>query len=213
MSNIRVLSLCFAAIICLFCAISLTACNSGLKKPAQEDREYFLYIGGYIYDDGNETVTAIVKMSTAQKDGATNIDAKATWRILNYADDIWYNKQNVKISLQSNAVFGEAKALAGDEVFEKDGKTYNVLKVALRYDTIYKHIKSDGEIVKSGRYYLHTFDIDEEEHTQTFELNFKSQNSASWYSVLISCCIALAVALIGATAAIKGGVWQKKKKE
>lgn len=209
----RVLSAIIVTVICLFCVILLAACDSGSKKPTEEDRDYFLYIGGYIYSDEDSTVIAVLKMSSSQDGTAVKLDENAHWHIVNFADDIWFNKQNVEIAVDGAKVYDSVRTHSDGAIFENDGKTYNFLKVALRYDTIYKSIKSDGKISKTGRYYSHTFDINETEQTQTFGLHLRTQNSASWYSVLIAGCILLAIVLIGATSAIKGGVWQKKKNE
>ena len=116
------------------------------------------------------------------------------------------------MTVSASAVYDEVLGRITDDDRIHDGVEYNHLKVVLRYDTIYKSISSDGDVAKSGRYYLHYFDFDKAQSEQTFSLHLKTQITANWYTLLIACVLVLAVVLLAVTLAIKGKLWQKKKK-
>ena len=83
--------------------------------------------------------------------------------------------------------------------------------MVLRYDTIYKSIKSNGEITRSGRIYTHAFALDENLQNDVFTLEMRSANSANWYAVLVACAFGVVLISIIATLAVKGAKWQKTK--
>lgn len=198
-----------AVLICLLCVFALTACNSSADNESTVDREYELHFAGlsYLPDDG--IVCAVVTLSGDETD---KLDTVLAWHSHSYGLNIWYNRQDVELTVNPSLLHADVLGRMSEEQWVHDDVEYNVLKVVLRYDTIYKSINSDADsVVKSGRYYLHRFNIDEQSEAQTFAIWVKSQNTANWYTILIVCGIAFAAVLCGVVLLVKGGVWQKKK--
>lgn len=115
------------------------------------------------------------------------------------------------ISLNPSSIFSAVKASVPQEDLVSDGVEYNRLKVVLRYDTIYKSIKSDGEITRAGRTYTHVFALDESLENDVITLKMRSPNSANWYATLVCCALAIVLIALVATLSVKGAKWQKTK--
>ncbi len=208
--NKRTLYAIFITAMCLFCAFLLSACNKSGQAESVSERSYFAYVS-YEYPDDTDVVRAVVSLSGSEEN---QLETQIGWRSVSYAKNVWYNAQDVEIFVDSAALYGEIEQRTQDEVHIQDGKLYHGLKVVFRYDTIYKSITSDADAVaKSGRYYRHSFELDDNTQSRTCRLYLSTQNSASWYSALIAGVIVLAVILLAAALAIKGKIWQKKKKK
>lgn len=207
---ITVLNTVFAVLTGLFCIFLLSACNRTADSEETVERDYELYLSDLKYSEDDGAIYAVVTRTGSDDE---RLGAKWHWITRSYAQDIWYNRQDVEMKIDSAILYSEIENRIADYDFGEEIGEYNRLIVALRYDTIYKSVKSDGEAVKSGRYYLHSFYIDGDAESQTHNLALKTQNSANWYTMLIGCAIAIAVALTGVSLALKGGVWQKKKKK
>lgn len=203
-----------ALIMCFFCAMIFTACNdNGESEKTVREQERNLYLGALTYDAENGIIYACVGMNGDEQDGDKPIPltAKLKWVSYSYAQDTWYNREDVEMSVSSAELYDEVNSVLTDEQRLHDSVIYERLKVVLRYDTIYKSIKSDASVTKQGRYYVHKFATDEAQEQETFYLRLTTQNSASWYTLLIGCVIIFAVALTGVMLAVKGNLWQKKK--
>lgn len=199
-----------AAILCLICAIALCACDKkGGSADKREEREYALYMDEIVYDADSRAMCAIISFKGEEEQ---KLNGKLNWKSCVYPLNAMYLKQDVTMTVCPDGLFAEVNGRLSDEDRVRDGIEYNVLKVALRYDTIYKSITSDADIKKAGNRYLHTFGLDESESEQSFSLSRKTQNSAGWYTVLITATLALAVLLTAVYLLIKGRLWQKTKK-
>ena len=199
-----------ATAICLFCTVFLAACNgNGNDAKSVNELERSLYLNGISYDENGLTMLAVV---TFNGDEDRRLNVKLNWKSTTYPLSVMFRQEDVEMHLDAAAVYDEIDGRLTDADRIRDGVEYNHLKVVLRYDTIYKSISSDGKVTKSGRYYLHYFDFDEAQSETTFSLHLKTQITANWYTLLIACVLVLAVVLLAVTLAIKGKLWQKKKK-
>lgn len=195
--------------ICLFCVVTLSACNSQKREPEVSQREYNVYLSLAYPSEGTE-VYAYVMLSG---DEENMLETTIGWESSFYAKNTWYNAQDVVITVPSEALCAEIGELVTDEMYFHEDAEYDSLKIIFRYDTIYKSINSDAErAVRSNGKYVHLFELSEDVEAQTFHLHLTSQNAASWYTMLIACVIIFAVGLLGVSLAIKGKLWQKRKK-
>lgn len=137
--------------------------------------------------------------------------ASAVWHSDRRKDGEFYFVTETTISLNPSAIFSAVKASVPQEDLVSDGVEYNRLKVVLRYDTIYKSIKSDGEITRAGRTYTHVFALDESLENDVIMLKMRSPNSSNWYATLACCALAIVLIAIVATLSVKGAKWQKTK--
>lgn len=137
--------------------------------------------------------------------------ASAVWHSDRRKDGEFYFVTETAISLNPSAIFSAVKASVPQEDLVSDGVEYNRLKVVLRYDTIYKSIKSDGEITRAGRTYTHVFVLDESLENEVITLKMRSPNSANWYATLACCALVIVLIAIVATLSVKGAKWQKTK--
>ena len=207
--KISIVTVLIAVILCGLCAFALTACNNNFVKENTVDREYKLYLAGLSYSEDEGVIYGIV---TLKGDEESELNSSLSWHSRSYEINTWYNGQNVEMTLNPSDIYADVLKNISEEQWIYNDVQYNGLKVVLRYDTIYKSINSDADsVVKSGRYYLHRFNLDEETESKTCAIWLKSANSASWYTILIVCGIAFAAVLCGVMLLVKGGVWQKKK--
>lgn len=181
----RVILFVLAAIIVLSSMTLLCACD----KTSQDDAEYGLYLKRIDYDEETLTMTAIVALTSAE-DGALD-GVKAGWHWEKYAIDSFYNGYEYRINLNPSAIFSAVDASLTQEQRKKDEVEFVVLKVAFEYATIYKSMTGSGTRVKSGKYFLHDFALDESQTDATVNLALRTHNSATWYGVLIAVTVAL----------------------
>lgn len=195
------------AVAIVICLALFTACNKA--EPENESEiQRDLYLSSIAFSP--DTEEAIVYLTFANTD--EKIDgASVTWKSGDLTSDVWYKTSKTYIVAPSARIFSAVQSAIPQERLINDGVQYNRLKVIIRYDTIYKSIKSDGETTASNRVYSHCFTLDESSESQTFTLTLKSANSANWYGILIALAIVAAVAACVAFLLAKGKLWQKKK--
>ena len=197
-------------LICLFCVVTLCACNNQSKQVEVSQRQYNAYISIGYPQDGTEAYVYV--MLSGDEEGS--LESPIGWEVAFYAKNTWYNAQDVTISVPAEAICAEIESMMTEDMYFHDDVEYDSLKIIFRYDTIYKSIHSDADaVVRGDGKYVHLFTLDGDEEMQTFHLNLTSQNAASWYTMLIACVIILTVALLGVSLAIKGKIWQNRKKK
>ncbi len=135
----------------------------------------------------------------------------AVWHSEKRKDGAFYNVSETTVTLAPDSIFSAVKESVPQEDLVHNDVEYNRLKVVLRYDTIYKSIKSNGEITREGRKYVHKYALDQSLESDVFTLEMRTQNAASWYGTLLGCAVAVALVAIGVTFALKGVKWQKTK--
>ena len=194
----------------LLCAFVLSACNSESANRQITETERSLYQSGIEYDLDTMTMRVTVGFGGSAE---SKLNTKAERVSEKYAPDSMYKCEDVTITVDASSLYYELEGRIADEQRIHEGVKYNDLKIILRYDTIYKSIKSDANVIKSGNKYLHIFDIDETQAEQRFVLYLKNHNSAGWYTVLIASVLILGVMVIAITVAVKGKLWQKKRKQ
>ena len=212
----------------LISAFSLFACN----KQDDEDVVRDLYIydiefeedetpqspseEAVISDDSSESNgdsserVAIVYVTFSKTDRKLE-GCNAVWHSQKRKDGAFYNVSETTVTLAPDSIFSALKESIPQEDLVHDGVEYNRLKVVLRYDTIYKSIKSNGEITRVGRKSVHKYALDQSLESDVFTLEMRTQNAASWYGTLLGCALLVALAAIGVTFALKGVKWQKTK--
>lgn len=206
-------------------AFCLVACNEQQEDEGDITRDLYVYTIAFedagamdeesyakVQADADSTTdkTAIVYL-TFSKTNRKIEGANAIWHSEKRKDGEFYFVTTIKILLSPESIFSAVKESIPQEDLVKDEVEYNRLKVVLRYDTIYKSIKSDGEITRSGRTHTHAFALDENLQNDVFTLEMRSANSANWYAVLTACALGVVLILIIATLAVKGAKWQKTK--
>ncbi len=191
----------------LLCAFVLSACNSESANRQITETERSLYQSGIEYDLDTLTMRVTVGFGGSAE---SKLNTKAEWVSEKYAPDSMYKCEDVTITVDASSLYDELEGRISEEQRIHEGVKYNDLKIILRYDT---SIKSDANVIKSGNKYLHIFDIDETQAEQRFVLYLKSHNSAGWYTVLIASVLILGVMVIAITVAVKGKLWQKKRKQ
>ncbi len=196
-------------ILCIaMCATSFVACNN-IEGSDESVRE--LYYRGIEYDKDTLTATAIVSFSGSEEQKLDGITVK--WNSNDYIIDTWYKGSQSTIEINPNAIFSAVEKKVSQDDLIHDGIQYNSLKVSLRYDTIYKSIKSNALVKRSGKYYCHYFELDNGKQEDVMSLSTVNQRSENWYGLLIGLAVGVALISLIIYLAIKGGKWQKKKKE
>ncbi len=204
----RVFGLLVAIVVAVaLCLALFTACNK--TEPDSEDEiQRDLYLSSIAFLPDSEE--AVVYLTFAQS-GDKIEGASVGWKSEDASSGVWYKTSNTYIIAPSARIFSAVQNSIPQERLISDGVQYNRLKVIIRYDTIYKSIKSDGETSAANRVYSHFFTLDEGSESQTFTLTLKTANSANWYGILIALAIVMAAAACVAFLLAKGKLWQKKK--
>ena len=221
----------------LISAFSLFACNEQDGEDAVRD----LYIYGIefegdetpqspsdeavISDDSSENTgesneknggekssnkVAIIYVTFSKTDRKLD-GCSAAWHSEKRKDGAFYNVSETTVTLAPDSIFSAVKESVPQEDLVYNDVEYNRLKVVLRYDTIYKSIKSNGEITREGQKYVHKYALEKSLESDVFTLEMRTQNAASWYGTLLGCALAVALVAIGVTFALKGVKWQKTK--
>lgn len=221
----------------LISAFSLFACNEQSDEDAVRD----LYIYGIEFENdetqegpsGEAVISGEPSDNTSESDEEnggeqssekvaivyvtfSKTDKKlegcsAVWHSEKRKDGAFYNVSENTVTLAPDSIFSAVKECIPQEDLVHNDVPYNRLKVVLRYDTIYKSIKSNGEITREGRKYVHKYALDQSLGSDVFTLEMRTQNAASWYGTLLGCALAVALVAIGVTFALKGVKWQKTK--
>ncbi len=196
-------------ILCIaICMTSFVACNNIEGSDESVRKLYYL---GLEYDKDTLTATAIIGFSGSEEQKIDGITAK--WTSNDYIIDTWYKGSQSTIEINPNAIFSAIEKKVSQDDLNHDGIQYNSLKVSLRYDTIYKSIKSNALVKQSGKYYLHYFELDKGKQEDVLSLSTVNQRSENWYGLLIGLAVGVALISLIVYLAIKGGKWQKMKKE
>lgn len=216
----KFLTACACVILLMTIACLLCACNDDAAVSNGADNpKYSLYLQGFFYAEDGETFYAVVGMNRTTREVVVpeNNDAPPVFvQRTSYfvaADGIWFDKGTTVYGLEPSAIYSAVSAILTQEDAQYDGVTYNRLKVAFRYATIYKSIESEGILSRSGRQYLHTFYLDESSDYTEITFVRRAQNSATWYSVLASASVLFAAVAVGVCLAAKGTRWRKKKRK
>ena len=205
-------------------ALSLCACNEQADDDGDVVRNLYIYTIKFSGDEENSDApsgetsafdeqtdrVATVYVGFSKTDRQVE-GASAVWHSDRRKDGEFYFVTETTISLNPSAIFSAVKASVPQEDLVSDGVEYNRLKVVLRYDTIYKSIKSNGEITREGQKYVHKYALEKRLESDVFTLEMRTQNAASWYGTLLGCALAVALVAIGVTFALKGVKWQKTK--
>lgn len=221
----------------LISAFSLFACNEQDGDDAVRD----LYIYGIEFEGDETSQSpsgeAVVSDDSSENTGESNeqnggeqssnkvaiiyvtfsktdrkIDGcSAVWHSEKRKDGAFYNVSETTVTLAPDSIFSAVKESVPQEDLVYNDVEYNRLKVVLRYDTIYKSIKSNGEITREGQKYVHKYALEKSLDSDVFTLEMRTQNAASWYGTLLGCALAVALVAIGVTFALKGVKWQKTK--
>lgn len=205
---IRFIGLCIAIVLTIaLCGTLLTACNDVSEDESDEvERPLYLYDITFSEDD-DFTYVYLTFSNTGEKiEGASTL-----WKSEDASSGIWYRTSNTHIVVEPARIFSAVENSVPQEELLNEGATNYRLKVIIRYDTIYKSIKSDGEVKRANRTYSHFFFLDDSLSEQSFTLSLKSANSANWYSALLACAIAVGAIVAATVLIVKGRLWQKKK--
>lgn len=195
------------AIAIVICLALFSACNKAEPEDESEIQRD-LYLSSIAFSpDTEEAIVYLTFANTDEKIDGASVD----WKSGDPTSDVWYKTSKTYIVAPSARIFSVVQSAIPQERLVNDGVQYNRLKVIIRYDTIYKSIKSDGETTASNRVYSHYFALDESSESQTFTLTLKSANSANWYGILIALAIVAAVVACAAFLLAKGKLWRKKK--
>lgn len=193
-----------AFVLCTITAL-LCACSQTEESDVVERK---IYLTGDIVFTSAENDTAYVHVSFS---GDGECVGTATWSSEIQNVDLWYKQSTSTVTFSPSRIFSAVKEAVPQEDLENEEHIYNRLKVVLIYDTIYKSIKSDGQITKNGRTYTHAFELDETLDEQTVTLTMRSARSENWYTALIAGGIVLFAIATGIYLAYKGRLCQKKK--
>lgn len=198
-------------VLCTCFMFALTACNDD-TQASDAPIERALYLNAVGYDEENLTVVVTVTFAGAED---KKLDCKqSVWTSERGSDGVWYNKSLTSVQISPSSIFSAADARVPQEERIKNDVEYNSLKVYLRYDTMYKSIKSDAEqVVRNGRYYLHFYEMSAQDEGKTLTLEMRTQNSAAWYSILAVCAVVLLAVCITVFALIKGRAEKRADEE
>lgn len=128
----------------------------------------------------------------------------ATWETSKH-DEGFYSVTESKITLTPDSIFSAVNGTLTQDEKIYDGKEYSSLKVQLRYDTIYKIIKSEGNVKKVNKTYIHTFDLDESQSNFNTTLVLTQPKQSAWYGTLAGCAGAVLIIII-----VVSQIWRKK---
>ncbi len=209
-------------LVSVFCLILLCACNAS-GDVDDEVIQRNLYLASIVFSqaqnndvDNADTAsqdgepTAYIYLTFSQTDEKIE-GATATWSSVAGEQSLWYATTHTYIDVDASRIFSAVEQSIPQERLVFEEVEYNRLKVIIRYDTIYKSIKSDGEIHVTGRNYNHFFTLDESVDNQRFTLSLTSAKSANWYSALLAGGIVVFALATTIYLIAKGKLWQKKK--
>lgn len=168
------LLLALALMAVLLMAIPLSACDR--IDNTRAERIYRLDIVQAGQTD--EGVVAYVALSS--NEGI----ADANYLSYVHSDGTFYDRQEIWLTLSPKSIYSAVYDRLAQEEGVMDVLENNRLIVIFRYDTIYKSIKSNGKVVRSGGKYVHCFELDSQSDQDTIYLTRRAANSASWYTVL-----------------------------
>ena len=128
----------------VLCVI-LCACSQTEESDVVERK---IYLTGGIVFTSVEDDTAYVHVSFS---GDGECVGTATWSSEIQNVDLWYKQSTSTVTFDPSRIFSAVKEAVPQEDLKNEDHIYNRLKVVLLYDTIYKSIKSDGQITNYPR--------------------------------------------------------------
>lgn len=204
----RTLTCVLACLTMLLTVLGLSACDEKINGTVTTDTPHDLYVKTIEYD-GQETMTVIIGFSGEDEKKLTST---SNWHNVRRNGDLKIY-QDVEITLNPSDIFKEVSNALTDEDFENDGVEYKRLKIALRYDTMYKSIKTNGEVTKVKNVYRHVFQLDETSQNEMPKLSLYNYNSATWYTLLICGVVLAAVIVVCLIAALRGKYGKRQQKQ
>lgn len=207
--KIRILSIVLIVCMLMGMATLFTACDKQ-EDSLTTTSNRGMYLGAIDFDVENKIAYVTVTFGGDTNDLIEGVTS--TWSAQKRKVNAWYNESVNKISVNSASIYSAVVDRIPQENLVYNEEQYEQLKVRLRYDTIYKSVKSDGEKLRNVTNYSHYFYLDENTDSQVFTLTMKSQNSANWYSLLIGCALIFIVVCVLIFLASKGKLWQKKQR-
>lgn len=193
------------ALTLIFAVFALCACDKEEAPPA----EYNLYYKGIAFDRDNSVAYAVICLTGTEEE---KLDTELARRA-QVTDGFWYINSLTTYSFNPSTLYSELLAAVTQDDMVYDGIAYSDLKIMFAYDTIYKSVSSDGKIGKVKNVYRHSYFPDESADSFTAGFNRSVQNSANWYTVLISAGLAAGAVAVIITAGLKRSKWLKKKEE
>ena len=129
------------AIAIVICLALFSACNKAESEDESEIQRD-LYLSSIAFSpDTEEAIVYLTLANTDEKIDGAIVD----WKSGDLTSDVWYKTSKTYIVAPSARIFSAVQSAIPQERLINDGVQYNRLKVIIRYDTIYKSIKSDGE--------------------------------------------------------------------
>lgn len=180
MKKTTVLRLAATIAIVLAALAMLCGCNTS-KEPKVTEYSPHIRIAELSYDDADDSVTAYALLMDSEEEAVEGVTLKMLYAVSDL--NSFYKRETITIYADQAAIFSAVDAALTQDERMHDGKTYNRLKVVLRYDTIRRSMSSDAEVVKSGNTYMHLFELDGEEGETVYTIAFKSADTGVWYSV------------------------------
>ncbi len=177
----------FVAIIILACLISLAACNDISNESGE--REYGLKIAALRFDESG--VCYVYVGLSSDLEGSL---AKATYSSRVIDDGMWMKKQLLEVKLNESETNLRVQEALSEEQLTHNGVKYDKIKVVFRYDTVYKSVKSEAPVLRSGRYYMHCFELGNGGDV-AIRLERSAANSANWYVMLAICGLVIMMIL------------------
>lgn len=166
----------------------LSSCN---KQPEEiNPSEISLYLVDTSFNE-DEYVMTVTVGQTGPEENKIQGESLASMYSVKKNSGSFYTQSESVISLNSSSIFSAVNNMLTQDEKIYNGTLYSCLKVEFQYATIYKSIISKGITTKQGRYYIHTFTIDETAENQQISLSLRQQNSAAWYGTLAGCSVAV----------------------
>ena len=188
--------------------VFLFACN----KPATSgDKEYGVYIRRTLYNPTEGVMTVYASLSSDER--MTIENATANWHYVKSDYNAFYYRYDYTVSFSPKTLFSVIKDSLTQEQLIMDGVEYKVLKLVFEYATIYKSLESDGNVFVSDGQYVHDFPIDENEEEFATTLSIRTQNSATWYGLLVAAAVLVFGAVLGALLARRKKYATKERTE
>lgn len=204
----RTLTYVLVCLTILFATLVLSACDEKINGTVTTDTPHDLYIKTIGYD-GQETMTVIIGFNGEDE---KKLESTSNWHNVR-RNGVLKIYQDVEITLNPSEIYDEVKSKLTDEDYKFDGVEYKRLKIALRYDTMYKSIKTNGEVSKVKNVYRHVFQLDETSQNEMPKLSLYNYNSATWYTLLICGVVLAAVIAVCLIAALRGKYGKRQQKQ
>ena len=192
----------------ILATVFLSACN---KPVTSGDIEYGVYIRRTLYNKEEGVMTIYASLSA--DDRMTVEGATANWHYVKSDVNAFYYRYDYTVSFSPKAIFSAIKDSLTQEQLIMDDVEYKVLKLVFEYATIYKSLESEGNTFVSDGQYVHDFSIDENADEFATTLSIRTQNSATWYGLLVAAAVVVFGVIIGAVLARRKKYATKERTE